>query len=276
MNPKYLLSQLFVVFALFFHTGYSRTVTGNVSQIGGGIIAGASVTAKEVSSVFTLTDTEGNFTIDLPEEVKHLIFTYSHMETQEIEMGNQTKFDVVLIPLNFTKFRIGFGLSLGGAKTTVSSPENAANDTAVEVKLTPFSLHADFSYNFNKKFNLQSILEADFNALKYTNEATGASETGILKRMIFSVMFNYNQRFNHTARSSVFLGIGPQFQNFSVFNTSTVGFRLQTGISLNNYGFNTKIYFAVDVANGKINGLQDVEGYKFSYVSSRLGILFNF
>ena len=273
---KIFLVLLIFSFLLPAFRGASRTVTGKVTKMGGGILAGASVVAKEVTSVYTLTDIEGNYTIDLPEEVTYLIFSYSGMGTQQIEIGELSIVNVVLIPSNFPKLRIGFGLSFGSSKTTVSSPNSSVADTSVDLKLIPFSFHTDFCYNINKKLYMQSILEADFNFLDYYNSKTGTKETGVLRRMVFSVLVNYNQRLNKVARSSVFVGIGPQFQKFSVFNSSTVGFRLQFGLSFNNYGFNTKFFGAIDAANGKINGLEAVSGYTFNYVSSRFGILFSF
>jgi hypothetical protein len=105
---------------------------------------------------------------------------------------------------------------------------------------------------------------------------TGIQKTGVMRRMVFSVSANYNQRFTETARCSFFVGVGPEFQTFTIFNSSTVGLRMQLGLSLNNYQFNTKIYFALDTAGGKIKNLENAEGYRFNYVSSRLGFLFNF
>jgi hypothetical protein len=164
--------SFFFIFLLILSSssGMSKTVTGSVTKIGGGVLSGASVTAKGVTSVFTLTDALGNYSIDLPTEVSVLIFSYSGMQSQEIEIGVRSVINVSLTPFNFPRIRIGLGFSFGGAKVGVRSPNTSSADTAIHVQLNVFSLHSDLSYNFNKKFYLQSVLEADFNSLNYNDK----------------------------------------------------------------------------------------------------------
>ena len=254
----------------------NRVITGRVSQLGGGIIAGASVSAKEIPSIYTLTDSKGNYRIEMPGEVNFLIFSYSGMETKEVKIKELNSINVVLIPANYKKIRFGAGFSIGGANFDVFNDINNSIDTSVTIKLTPFSLHLNLTYNFSKRFYAQTILEEDLNFMTFNDEETDEEKTGILSRSVFSATANYNLRFSKKGNYSAFIGAGPQLQYFSVIKSTTAGLRLHLGISLNNYGFNTKIYWAGDITSGNINGIEQVEGFKFDYASSRIGILLNF
>jgi hypothetical protein len=46
----------------------------------------------------TTTDKSGNFSLTVPQNTESLIFTFLGMKTQEVKIGEQTKFNVALIP----------------------------------------------------------------------------------------------------------------------------------------------------------------------------------
>ncbi len=72
-----------------------KTVTGTVTDQEGAPIPGVSV-AVVGTTTGAITDLEGNFSIVLPEGARTLSFSYVGMTTQEIEIGNQTVFNVTL------------------------------------------------------------------------------------------------------------------------------------------------------------------------------------
>ncbi|HNR06559.1 MAG TPA: TonB-dependent receptor [Saprospiraceae bacterium] len=72
-----------------------RTVTGTVSDDQGELLIGASVQVKGTTTG-TLTDVDGRFSIQVPEENTVLIFSYVGFERMEIVVGNQSHIEVIL------------------------------------------------------------------------------------------------------------------------------------------------------------------------------------
>ncbi|MCO6464751.1 MAG: SusC/RagA family TonB-linked outer membrane protein [Saprospiraceae bacterium] len=90
---------LFVVLILF--GGISMTfgqklVSGTVLDGAGDAVIGANVVVKEAPGIGTITDINGMFQLMVPAEGKTLVVSYIGYEAQEIEIGGQTKFDLVL------------------------------------------------------------------------------------------------------------------------------------------------------------------------------------
>jgi TonB-linked SusC/RagA family outer membrane protein len=85
----FLLSGAGAIFA-------QRAVSGTVTDEAGTPLIGANVIAKESSAVGTITDIDGNFKLQLPENVKTLVFSYAGYSNKDIEIGNSTVFNVVL------------------------------------------------------------------------------------------------------------------------------------------------------------------------------------
>jgi len=73
----------------------AQTVSGSVTDQNGEPLLGASVLVKG-TSVGTVTDLDGNYTINVPEEGTTLVFSYTGFTTKEVEIGNQTKLDVTM------------------------------------------------------------------------------------------------------------------------------------------------------------------------------------
>ena len=87
---------LLLLFSFFAVVGFARPVTGVVtSQSDGEPIIGASVMVKG-STVGTVTDFDGNYSIEIKDDNAVLVFTYVGMEPATVKVGNRTKIDVVM------------------------------------------------------------------------------------------------------------------------------------------------------------------------------------
>ncbi len=267
-----------IIVALFFglYTSAQKSVSGRVTKRGGGILAGAKISAKDAPSIFTLSNEHGQYKIDIPEEVSNLIFSYSGMADKTVKIKDFTNINVKLTPAQYKKFRYGFGMSLGTSRFLVfTDGVNNTSDTT-KIILTPISLHADFFYRFHKNFELQTVFEDGLNFVKLIDTSAVTNNT-ILNRFTFSLLINYHIKLDRTGNHSFFAGFGPQYQHLSSLNTNAVGVRFQTGVNINNYGKTTKLFLAVDVSNGKFGSKNIyVPGLPYKYLSSRLGVTFIF
>lgn len=72
-----------------------KTVTGNVTDQTGKAVPGASVTVIGYTAG-TITDEQGNFSLTVPADARTLSISFVGMETIELEIGNQTIFNVTL------------------------------------------------------------------------------------------------------------------------------------------------------------------------------------
>lgn len=73
-----------------------KTVTGTVKDQAGDVIPGVSVIAKESSSIATMTDIEGKYSITVTDNIKTLVFSYIGYKTTEVLIGDQTEINVQL------------------------------------------------------------------------------------------------------------------------------------------------------------------------------------
>ena len=73
----------------------AQTVSGSIIDQNGDPLLGASILVKG-TSVGTVTDLDGNFSINLPENGEVLVVSYTGFSTQEIVVGNQTSFKITL------------------------------------------------------------------------------------------------------------------------------------------------------------------------------------
>ncbi len=72
-----------------------RTITGTIVDSGGEPLIGVTISVKG-TSVGTITDAAGNYSLsDVPEDAT-LVFSYIGMTTQEIVIGNQTTINIIL------------------------------------------------------------------------------------------------------------------------------------------------------------------------------------
>ena len=72
-----------------------RTVTGTITDEEGSAIIGATIVLKETSKG-TITDVNGNFSLEIPEGEQTLIFTYVGMQRQEIRVTNNLRLNVIM------------------------------------------------------------------------------------------------------------------------------------------------------------------------------------
>ena len=72
------------------------TVKGVVSDATGEPLIGATVAVKGNSSLVTVTDLDGNFSLKVPSESSTLVFTYVGMSPKEVTVGKQRNFVIEL------------------------------------------------------------------------------------------------------------------------------------------------------------------------------------
>ncbi|MGV8094738.1 MAG: SusC/RagA family TonB-linked outer membrane protein [Mangrovibacterium sp.] len=78
------------------HAGQSDTrVSGTVKDINGLPLPGVSVTVRG-KTIGTLTDTDGKFTLVVPDDSKNLVFSFIGMKTQEMALDGRSTYNVVL------------------------------------------------------------------------------------------------------------------------------------------------------------------------------------
>lgn len=86
---------MFLFFCVVGMTFAQRTVTGVVLDTGGETLIGANVLAKG-STVGTVTDIDGSFTISVPDDVNIIVVSYTGYETQEIDVTGLNSVNVTM------------------------------------------------------------------------------------------------------------------------------------------------------------------------------------
>ncbi len=92
---KFLLTFLSVALAISVVFAQDKTVSGKVTADDGSALPGVNVILKGTTSG-AVTDVEGNFKLEVPETGAVLVFSFIGFETVEMEVGNQSVFDMVL------------------------------------------------------------------------------------------------------------------------------------------------------------------------------------
>ncbi len=72
-----------------------RTISGTVTDPTGEPLIGANILAKN-TSVGTVTDIDGTFSLDVPEGAEALVVSYTGFQTREVELGTSTVLDIIL------------------------------------------------------------------------------------------------------------------------------------------------------------------------------------
>lgn len=93
---KHLLLSFLIVLLGSWSAFGQRTVSGVVTDDDGMALIGASIVAKEASGIGTITDVDGAYALQVPENVTVLVFSYTGFESQEVEIGTRTMIDVTL------------------------------------------------------------------------------------------------------------------------------------------------------------------------------------
>jgi hypothetical protein len=261
-----------------------RIIQGQVSNIGGGIVSAVEVKAKEAPAIFTFTDAEGNYKIEVPKEVDYLTFSYSGMQIKTVKIGEFLTINVKLVPSKYKKIRFGPGIQFGVSNFTLLPVQSQYVSIDSVVKLKMISLDLNLYYQLKKNFELQAVLEDDFNLGKVNKDSVFVNTTGIpdtfkvekkvaLNRISVSLIINYYLKLDNNGNYTAFFGLGPQFQHFSFLNTGTMGFRIHLGTNINNYGKTIRPYMSLDIANGKFGNKNIyVPGLRYDYFSFRFGV----
>ena len=125
-----LLAFLFMA-GIHFANAQTRTVKGKVTSSEDGTgIPGVTVQVKGTTTG-TVTDLDGNYSIDVKPEANILVFSYVGMKTQEVPIGNRTEINVTMKPEVLTVDEVvvtALGISrekksLGYATQTVDGDE---------------------------------------------------------------------------------------------------------------------------------------------------------
>ncbi len=115
--------------SLFSGDSQQQAVTGKVTSKSGSPMAGVAVVVKG-TTVGTNTDASGNFLLNLPSGAQTLSFSFIGMKTQEVLVGNQKVFDVIMEELAVQMEEVvvvGYGSQVKrdvtGAITSISTKE---------------------------------------------------------------------------------------------------------------------------------------------------------
>jgi TonB-linked SusC/RagA family outer membrane protein len=84
-------------------SGYSqtiKTIKGNVTDISGSSLPGVSIRVTG-TTIGTSTDSEGNFTLGIPENSKTLTFSFIGLESKEVVIGSNKTINVILSEKSF-------------------------------------------------------------------------------------------------------------------------------------------------------------------------------
>ncbi len=93
MKIKILLLLLFIFTTTFI--SFSRNIRGLVVDVEGESLTGVTVVAKGTTQG-TITDINGQYSIEVDQEDKELVFSYIGYQTQEIEIASKSTINVVL------------------------------------------------------------------------------------------------------------------------------------------------------------------------------------
>jgi hypothetical protein len=92
---KKILLMLIVFAGLSISLAAQKVVTGKVTDENQAPLTGVSVMVKG-TTVGTLTDIDGAFSLSVPDNARILSFSFIGMKTSEIEIGTQTTFNVTM------------------------------------------------------------------------------------------------------------------------------------------------------------------------------------
>ena len=119
--------------------GETISVSGSVSGTDGLPVIGSQVVVKGNSTIGTITDANGNYTLKGVPSNAVLIFSYISMETVEVPVENRTRVDVVMEPPQYlldeiTVVSIGYGTvrkrDLTGSVASIKGEELTVTPTA--------------------------------------------------------------------------------------------------------------------------------------------------
>ncbi|MFT6334264.1 MAG: TonB-linked SusC/RagA family outer membrane protein [Halioglobus sp.] len=126
---KKLSLLLFMFFCVVGMTFAQRTVTGVILDTGGESLIGANVLAKG-STIGTVTDIDGNFSLSVPDGVNTIVVSYTGYETQEVDVTGLSNINITMAEGQLLDEIVVTGLgirkekkALGYAVTTIGSAD---------------------------------------------------------------------------------------------------------------------------------------------------------
>src|SRR4030042_3237533 len=106
-----------------------RIITGTVTDVNGEPLPGVTVIVKG-TTIGTITDVTGKFQLKIPEDAEVLQFSFVGMATQDVEIGNQTVFNI-----SMTESAVDLEVVVIGYGTMKKSSLTAAVATLKDEKL---------------------------------------------------------------------------------------------------------------------------------------------
>ncbi|MCX6302341.1 MAG: SusC/RagA family TonB-linked outer membrane protein [Bacteroidia bacterium] len=94
---KWILSIFLLYFAVSLASAQQRTVTGKVTSETEGALAGVNIVVQGTMTG-AISDAEGNFSIPVPGSEAVLVFSFIGYTSQQVAVGSQSTFNVVLVP----------------------------------------------------------------------------------------------------------------------------------------------------------------------------------
>jgi TonB-dependent SusC/RagA subfamily outer membrane receptor len=73
-----------------------RAISGTVTDEGGTPLIGANIQAKEASGIGTITDVDGSYKLQIPDNVITLVISYAGYTTKEMEVGSSSVMNISL------------------------------------------------------------------------------------------------------------------------------------------------------------------------------------
>src|SRR4030065_654981 len=97
MKKLFLLIFLFVFAGIYALQAQTKVITGTISSSveGEGPIPGVTVQVKG-TTIGTVTDANGKYTLNVPQNATTLVFTYIGMKRQEVEIGGRSEINGVM------------------------------------------------------------------------------------------------------------------------------------------------------------------------------------
>lgn len=92
---KTFMIQLLIVLSVWIVNAQEISLSGKVSSKDGNSIPGVTVVVKS-TSIGTITDSDGRFSLKLPAKSKTLVFSFVGMKSQEVPIAASTSYNVVL------------------------------------------------------------------------------------------------------------------------------------------------------------------------------------
>ena len=91
---------ILVLLFCFHHVHAQVTITGKITDESQEGVTGASVRVKG-TTLGTISDINGNYSIEVPEADMTLIFSFIGYKTQEVAVGNETIIDIKSVYIRF-------------------------------------------------------------------------------------------------------------------------------------------------------------------------------